>query len=785
MGRKPRMLCISEKKSLMDNTKAVYEKYKDLIPYEIDFIPFAGHVVELFMPGDYNPDWKRWRIETLPLIPDEFRFKPIEDKMPYYREAVERLKKGHYNYLCNNCDPGREGQLIFHAFLTTVNVNLPVKRLWPLDTTEETVKEALLNMRDETELSLKRMTDASFLRSYFDWLVGMNFSRAVSIPVNQKINLGRVMTPTLAIVVQRELEIRNFEPKDFWTLEADFGGYKGTYFDEQGIVNFLDYKVAQETLKKVGKTGIVKKVEKKQTKSYAPSLHSLADLQAECNERFGYTMQETLAVAQSLYEKKLLSYPRTDSSYLTEALAKGFAKMLKPLLAIPDLKQEAEAVLNNPSLMQKTSKNKSYVDDKKVSDHYAITPTGVVPDFSKLTEEERNVFDTVARRFLAIFLPPEVTDRTTIVTDSNGLLFKTTGKVILDPGYTRIYNRKSKDVILPTVNKGEVYDVVGVHLNPGKTKPPPRYTDKSLGSIMENVARLVEDDEMKLVLKQKKGLGTPATRGAIVEKLVQLKMIERKKKQFYATDYGISIVESLRGKDIIQPELTATWEAKLMDVEKGNLTYDGFYKEMIDYIRKETSNLLNVKTRITGGTDVQGGKTEPKVIGNCPICGGRVLEGKNYYRCEHYKNPCTFIFGKTFFNAKISVTEAKKLVSGKPTKEFSMSNGEKTWKASLYFDPKEQKIVFVHESDKGLGTCPICGGIVRETEKYYLCEHYKQKCRTLIPKVLHGTKITKTDAQKLLKGVWVGPKEFTWKNGKKGKAKIHLADKIEYEFVQD
>lgn len=782
------MLCISEKKSLMDNTKAVYEKYKDQIPYEIDFIPFAGHVVELFMPADYNPDWKRWRKETLPLIPDKFRYKPIEDKISYYKEAIERLKRGHYDYLCNNCDPGREGQLIFHAFLTTVNVDLPVKRLWPLDTTEETVKDALLHMRDETEPSLKRMTDASFLRSYFDWLVGMNFSRAVSIPANKKINLGRVMTPTLAIVVQRELEIRNFVPKDFWTLEADFGGYKGTYFDDNGVVNFQDYKAAQETLKKVGKTGTVKKVEKKQKKSYAPNLHSLAELQAECNERFGYTMQETLAVAQSLYEKKLLSYPRTDSSHITEALAKGFPKMLKPLLSIPDLKQEVEAVLNDPSLMQQTAQNKNYVNDKKVSDHYAITPTGVIPDFSKLTEQEKNVYDTVARRFLAIFLPPEVTDRTTIITDSNGLLFKTTGKVIVDPGYTRIYNRQSKDVILPDVHEGEVYDVVDVRLNPGKTKPPPRYTDKTLGGIMENVARLVEDDEMKLVLKQKKGLGTPATRGAIVEKLVNLKMIERKKKQFYATDYGISIIESLQGQDIIQPELTATWEAKLMDVEKGNLTYDRFYEEMLDYIRMETAKLLNVETQIAGDSDAKGGNGGSKVIGNCPICGGRVLEGKNYYRCEHYKNPCPFIFGKTFFNAKISATEAKKLVSGKPTKELSMTNGEKSWKASLYFDPKEKKIVFVHgkpAGDKGLGTCPTCGGMVRETEQYYLCEHYKEKCRTLIPKLLHGTKITKTDAKQLLKGDWLGPKEFTWKNGKKGKAKIRLTDKIEYEFIRD
>lgn len=780
MAKKPKMLLISEKKSLMDNTKAVYEKYKDQIPYDIDFITFAGHVVELFMPEDYDPEWKKWRLDALPLIPERFRYKPIRDKSSYYDEAVERLKNGHYDYLCNNCDPGREGQLIFHAFLTTVDVDIPVKRLWPLDTTEETVKEALMNMRDETEPSLKRMTDASFLRSYFDWLVGMNFSRAVSIPAKQTINLGRVMTPTLAIVVDRELEIRNFEPKDFWTLVADFGDYKGVYFDDEGTVHFYDYKEAKKTAERVGDRGTVNKVERKETKSYAPRLHSLADLQAECNERFGYTMQQTLNIAQSLYEKKLLSYPRTESSYITTALAKKFPSMLKPLLEIGDLKREVEDVLNQPDLIRRVARNKAYVDDNKVSDHYAIVPTGVVPDLNKLTPEEVNVYDTVARRFLAIFLPPEIVNRTTIITESNGLLFKTTGKVVVDPGYTRIYSRNSKDVILPDVKEGEVYDVKGTELKTGKTKPPARYTDKTLGNIMENVARLVEDDEMKLVLKKKKGIGTPATRGQIVEKLVNLKMIERKKGKFYATDYGISIIESLRGFDIIQPEMTATWESKLTDVEEGVMTYENFYEDMIAYIRSETEKLVKLKTNIEKREE---GEPVVKTIGECPICKGRVINGKNYYVCENYKKSCTFVLAKSLFNAKIPVSEAKKLINGEYTKEFVMSKGDKKWRTSLYFDPDERQVVFAKKPVKPIGTCPRCGGEVRETENYYLCENYKNPCDLIIPKKLHGARVSKTDARKLLKGESVGPKEFTWRNGKKGRANIRLDGRIVYEFL--
>ena len=789
MPTKPKMLMISEKKSLQDTTKAVYDKYRNQIPYDIDFVSFAGHVVGLAMPEDYNPDWKLWNLKDLPIIPQQFKYQVIREKSRYYKEAAEKIKNGHYDYICNNCDPGREGQLIFHAFLTTIKGKLPpLKRMWAMDTTEESIKKAFLNMRDETEPSLQGLTDASFLRSYMDWLVGMNFSRAVSIPARQKVNLGRVMTPTLKIVVDRELEIRNFQPKDFWQLEADFGSYSGILVNDDGVVTFYKEEEAKEALKKVGKTGTIISVDKKQTKNYAPKLHSLFELQGEANEVYGYTMNETLAVAQSLYEKKLLSYPRTDSSYLTTALAKEFPKMLKPLLSVPGLEKETQAVLNDSALLQQVANNKSYVDDKKVSDHYAITPTGIVPDFSKLTQDERNIYELVAKRFLAIFLPPEVVDRTTIITQSNGMDFRTTGKIVLDPGYTRIYNKQSKDVVLPNVSKGDVYQVVGTKLNQGKTKPPPRYNDKTLGSIMENVARLVENDEMKLILKEKKGLGTPATRGAIVEKLVDLKMIERKKKNFYATDYGISIIQSLQGQDIIQPELTATWEYKLSEVEKGNLSKTQFYQEMLDYIQVETQKLTNLKTTFVGGSTNMKNGNGPKDIGTCPLCGGRVLEGKEFYRCEHYKNPCEFVLAKTFFNAKLTTTEVKKLLNGKETKELTMTNGTKTWTGKLIYDTNQKKIVFApRNGNKGgdhtsLGTCPTCGGNIRDTGKFYLCEHYKEKCKTCIPKEINGAKITKTDAKKLLKGEWLDEKEFTWKSGKKGKARIRFNEKIEYDF---
>lgn len=785
------MLMISEKKSLQNSTKAVYEKYKHQIPYEIDFVSFAGHVVGLMMPEGYNPAWKKWNLNDLPIIPDTFKYEAINDKYSYYKEAFDMIKKGNYDYICNNCDPGREGQLIFHAFISTIKGKVPpIKRLWSSDQTESALKHALINLRDESEPFLQGMTDASFLRSYIDWLVGMNFSRAVTLTSNNKVNLGRVMTPTLKIVVDRELELKNFKPKDFWQLQAEFGTYKGIYIENNKTVTFYDRNEAEKVLKQVGSQGVITSVDKKQNKYYAPRLHSLFDLQSEANELFGYTMNETLAIAQSLYEKKLLSYPRTDSSYLTTSLAKDFSKFLKPLLSIPSLKKETEAVLKDTSLLTKTASNKSYVDDKKVSDHYAIIPTGLTPDFSKLTKDEQNIYETVAKRFLAIFLPPEVVDRTTVLTESNNLLFRTTGKIIIDAGYTRIYNKKSKDVILPNVSVGDIFDVKSVELNEGKTKPPKRYTDKTLGNIMENVARLVEDDDMKSILKEKKGLGTPATRGSIVDKLVDLKMIERKKKMFYATDYGISIIESLKGQDIIQPELTATWESKLSDVEKGVLSKKQFYEEMIVYIEEETKKLTKLTPSIVGGVSNQKQKnTALKEIGACPSCkNGKILETKKYFLCENYKKTCEFIAGKTYFNAKLTATEMKKILSGKPTKSLKMSNKQKEWEARLIFDANQKKIVFApfetkeEKSVKKVGNCPTCGGNVQDTGKYYLCEHYKNKCKTIISKEIHGVKITQTIAKKLLKGEWVGPKKFTWRNGKQSEAQIRYNDKIEYKF---
>jgi DNA topoisomerase-3 len=793
MTRKKALL-IAEKPSLMKEIQHTYNGNRSAIPYDIDFTTFAGHVMSLVPPADYTPAWEKWDMAQLPMMPDNFIYKPTSTKQKMYSDVKAMVLKGGYDFGIVATDPGREGELIAWAFLDEIGTKIPFKRLWFSDLTEGELTRALKNLRDYDDV-LNGVKEASYKRSQMDWLIGMNFSRAYGMLTKKKAPLGRVMTPTLKIVVDRELELRNFVPKPFWELEGDFGKYQGLYLDEEGNASFDDKAKAKAMIPQFGKKGTVVDVTKKKETKYAPELHSLANLQNECNRAFGYTMSETLAVAQSLYEKKLLSYPRTDSAHLTEAIAKDFTKMLKPLLFIPKLKDEADDVIKNKSIQLSVAKNKKYVNDKKVTDHYAITPTGLTPDFGKLTKDEENVYMTVARRFLSIFLPPMVTEKTAIVTDANGHTFKTNGSILIDLGFMRLYPTRNSDTMLPVVKKGEVYDLVDVNLVERKTSPPQRYNDETLGRIMENVSRLIEDDELKEIMKEKKGIGTPATRGNIVDKLVDLTMIERKKKSFYATDYGISLIEGLGDLDITSPMLTATWEQKLTEMEKANYDSAQFDNEMRDYISKTVTKLKGLKVSIA---------SDKPSLGKCPKCGRNVIDGKKFYLCESYKDACDFIVGHDKWGTKISKTELKKILEGKATKKLKFQNGEKEWEASLIFDKAKGQLVFDNGSGgsksttgtstsgasktsakadvKLVGKCPSCSANVKETDKYFLCENYKNPCKFLMTKEFKGAKITASDMKALLAGKETKEKEFVWSSGKTGKAKLKYTTKLEFVF---
>lgn len=781
-----RALLIAEKPSVMRDIKAVYETMSH--PDKIDFTAFVGHVVELKSPEEYRKDWgKPWRLSVLPMIPESFQYKAKKSAYDVFKSVKEQIQHGDYDYIINACDAGREGELIFQAFYEAIGCKVPVKRLWASDTTEDTLKEALLNLIDGSELSLQRLKASAKYRAYFDWLLGMNLSRALTLKAEQKIPVGRVMTPTLAIVVNRELEILNFKPKDYWQLEANFGDYKGIWFDAKTGDNKLFDRTKAEKLKNsLGNLGVVESVEKKRKTNHAPTLHSLLELQKEANKVYGYSAGETLKIAQSLYEtKKLISYPRTESRFLPKNLANKLPKHLEAMLHVDELQDIVKGVLSDKKRMESVMKSNRYVDDKKVTDHHAIIVTTTKPDFSKLTTEERNIYMLVAKRMLAIFMDPYVVDKTTVITKIDQECFKSTGSTVVDLGYMKLYKKTEEDNILPELKKGDRCTVTDLKVLTKQTTPPSRYDDASLLQAMANAGGFIDDEELQMVLKETAGLGTSATRAGIIEKLIALKMIERKKKSIYATKFGIDVIKILEGKDITSPELTAKWELKLSQIEEGKQEPSAFYEDMIQYTKEMTNDFMTISSTIDTHD------SEKTVLGKCPKCKTHdVIEGKSYYLCTEYKKSCDFILPKKFGNANISKTEVKKLLAGKETTELSFKwDSGKTNKGRLVLD-ENGRLTFANRKSESESkssivegkSCPLCKKSLKETQKYIMCEGYKESCEFIIGKEVLGAKLTKKDIENLLDGKETAEKEFTWKSGKKGKAKLRLKDDGKLDF---
>lgn len=691
-------LLIAEKPSLMREIQSVYKKrgHKD----QITFKSFVGHTMTLLNPKEYTEDWSKWDIEKLPMIPEEFKFKATDDKIDIYKDLKKEINSGKYDYIINACDPAREGQLIFFSFYDSIGCKLPVKRLWHKDLTENELKRALDNLLDESSDDLSNMTEASKYRSYFDWLVGLNSTRAVSIKSGGLVNLGRVMTPTLNMIVERELEIINFKSKPFWQVNAEFDTFTGVRVDTNGQTQIFDKSEASTVKDKInGKEGVIeKRLDKKNTKK-APQLFSLQTLSSEANKAFGYTMAETLRIAQELYEQKLISYPRTDSPYITTAITKDFNSIISSLATYREdnINEFADRVLGDTSNIASVSKDKMYVNDKKVTDHYAIIPTGYMSGVGSLKGSTKNLYKLICKRFLSIFLGDFITNESKIEINVEGEQVVAKGSSLVSRGFTEIYNYEKKDSLLPPeLKEGSKVKVVQSTIQEGKTKPKPRYNDNTLGKAMENAGTQVDDKELSSVLKEVKGLGTPATRGAIVEKLVALNMIKREKKNFHATDFGISIIKALEGEDLIKPELTGKWEKKLMDIESGELKSEDFNLQMNAFVENLIRNLkeadkLNIDLKdSTAYKKQQKSKAPKEPLGKCPKCSKNVVEGKTYYLCEGYKESCDFIFGKVMWKTKITKTEAKKLLTKGETKEmtFTWNSGKQSSTSLIILDGK-------------------------------------------------------------------------------------------------
>lgn len=804
-----RALCLVEKAPLMREIEKAYRNMS--FPDKVDFMAFRGHILRQKSPDEYSAEWGQpWRMEALPMIPTTFEYKVIKEKgeggrvndcTQMYEQIKEALLKGGYDYVINACDAGREGELIFYEVYDNVKCKLPVKRFWCSSTTESAFQNALRSLIDGKTASLVALRASSYKRAQFDWLVGMNFTRALSICVSSVSNVGRVMTPVLAMVVDRELEIRNFISKDYWEIEADFGKYKGTWFDpETNETKIFEKAKAENLVGSMSKIGIVDEVKKEKETNYAPTLHSLTELQKEASNAFGYSADVTLAIAQVLYEeKKLITYPRTESRYLPTDMVKEIPKHLNALTGLPEIGPIVKGILANPQNINSVLSTKKYVDDKKLTDHHAVLPTDVVPDLSTLTEQQRNIYMLVAKRLTALFLGPYIVDKTTIVTKVDNESFKTTGRVVVEKGYMALYKEDKKDVTLPAVNKGENYTVVEFKTTAKKTTPPNRYDAASLLTAMLNAGKFIDDEQLKSVLKETAGLGTTATRAAIIKKLVDITFLELKGKYYYATDRGIQIITALKGKDIISPELTAKWEMKLRDIEDLKYNIDDFEKEMFDYIKKQTEEFLKIVS-----TKIQMNTSTAEKVGKCPVCGLDVVEGKNFYRCINYKgaqNPCDFVFGKVIGGVKLKKTDVKKILSGGETSEyeFTSKTGSKYKDALKVIDGKVAPVRIVTgvgrttssvgptnngapekagsaeprppRELKEIGKCPVCGDNVVCDINSYHCS--KKECNFSLAKTIKDGIITVDDAKAIISGKETDWIDFLFRNGKRGLAKLY------------
>ena len=696
----PKYLLIAEKPSLCKAIKEAYDSLKKP-GFNADFFALHGHFMEAKEPDEYKDEWgKPWRKDVLPMIPDTFKYNVKSDCRSDYKKLKELIATGKYDALVNCCDAGREGEAIFWTLINSMKISPRPKvlRLWAQDTTVETLGKALMGLLDyDSNEDLVNLRDSSLCRIEFDWLVGMNLSRATMMATHTKASVGRVKSPTLNIVVQRDLEIANFVPKDYYEVLGHFDQYKGSWFNPKTKeTSFSDKAKAEALIAKCGKSGTIVDVKKEKVVTNAPAPYSLAELQKEANKAFGFTASQTLDLAQSLYEThKILSYPRTESRALSTALAKEIPDLLKALRDVPEVKKQVELILAEPERIKKVCASKKYVDNKKVTDHHAIINTKVKPNLDKLKDNERKLFILVIKKFVAIFLDPYITDKTTIVTDVDGEKFKTTGSVVNTLGYKELYRGETKEKdedLLPAVSKGDIVKVKKMELVAKQTTPPAYYTDAELIQSMQHAGKFVDDEKMKEVLDDAKGIGTSATRAGIIDDLIKKEFLYRNKKTIRATEFGIATIKSLEGKNVISPALTAEWEEKLQSIEKGNITVQSFKKDMDTYIHDETASHLTIG-KITLAP-------EREVLGKCPKCGKDVVMTSKYVMCSAYKKQdagnCDFITGINISGTKVPKTEFKKLLAGKPTKKmkFKSTKTGKTFEAGLIMEDNKIKFSF-------------------------------------------------------------------------------------------
>ena len=605
-----------------------------------------GHLCALLDPQEYSEQWKAWSLSTLPMIPQRFSIKVHGDEGVHKQFNVIKSLIDQADEVINCGDAGQEGELIQRWVYQQAGCHCPVKRLWVNSLTEEAIREGFAQLKDQSEY--QHLYEAGMMRAIGDWLLGMNATRAYTIRYarrdaknRQVLSVGRVQTPTLALVVKRQAEIEHFVPRTYWELKTN---YRDTLFSAQLPAEEDEYAITSAEQGQALVDGIkdlpftITSVEKKKGIEPAPKLYDLTSLQVDCNKKYGYSAEQTLQLIQSLYEKRLTTYPRVDTTYLSEDI---YPKVPGILAGIKDYYPQV-----TPLLGTKLPKSKKVFDNKKVTDHHAIIPTGQRPD--AMTAEEKKVYELVALHFIAVFYPDCEVSNTTVLGKSGDIVFKVTGREVLKPGWRVVLEKKQGDSVqstkenaeetenaesaesaeesksLPAFTKGES----GPHepvLKEKTTTPPKYYTEATLLRAMETAGKTVENDELREAMKEN-GIGRPSTRAAIIEKLYQRKYIVKQGKSLRATDIGIDLIHTIISPLLKSAELTGLWEKKLREIERGEYAAQDFLNELKEMT---TGVVYDVKNNKAGML--------------CPVCRqGVVIRGNTRYGCSRWREGCTY-----------------------------------------------------------------------------------------------------------------------------------------------
>lgn len=612
----------------------------------------VGHLVTLAEPEEYDPKYKKWNFSTLPILPEEMKLKAIAQTRSQLKVLHKWMHSKEIDSLICATDSGREGELIFRYIYEITKCTKPFERLWISSMTEEAIKEGFATLKDGREYDL--LYTSAKCRSEADWLVGMNATRAYTLRYDALLSIGRVQTPTLAIIVDRQKEIDAFVAEDYFEVQADFGGYTGMWIDKEEHTHIEKEETAKAVVEKVsGKNACITKIEKEEKKMPPPLLYDLTELQRDCNKKFGFSAKKTLDIAQSLYEKrKMITYPRTDSRYLSDDMKGKVRNTIKRLQEL-----EAYAPYAQP-LTENISFTKRIIDNSKVTDHHAIIPTDAKLRLDSLTEEEGKVFSLVAARFLAVFYPYYRYETTKVYAEAEGERFLSKGTVVLEEGWQAVEKaltpaaatkKKKKDEEeqkLPALTEGEERKIEKATVQKKKTKPPTPYTESSLLSAMENAGRFVEDEALKEQMKDS-GLGTPATRAAIIERLLTVGYIVRKGKTLIPTEKGRKLIEVVPN-EMRSPQTTGKWEKGLSSIAKGNMTEERFMASIRRYVRFLIQDAASGRRAdvVFPEEQIRGKKRKNNVFGKCPICGRDILENTKSFYCAGWKSGCKFSLWK-------------------------------------------------------------------------------------------------------------------------------------------